>query len=213
MRDRNAPLTRDELADLAWDKMDGLLPAVVQDAGTGRVLMIGYMNRGAVEATLESGFVTFFSRSKQRLWQKGETSGNRLAVKAITSDCDGDALLVLAEPAGPTCHEGTQSCFGDAWLKGPGWLGELSSIVASRAVGQDDKSYTRQLLDAGPERIAQKIGEEGVELALAAVTRDSAGCAEEAADLLYHLAVLLQARGMNWEDIIAVLQRRHAARS
>ncbi len=211
MRDRNAPLTAAEIAGLTWNKMDGLLPAVVQDRRSGRVLMLGYMNREALEATLQSGFATFFSRSKQRLWRKGETSGNHLKVHAVTSDCDGDALLVLADPEGPTCHEGTRSCFGDEWLGGPGWLAELSGIVAERAASADESSYTRRLLDSGPERIAQKIGEEGVELALAAVTRDAAGCAEEAADLLYHVAVLLEARGLSWNEIVDVLRRRHDA--
>jgi phosphoribosyl-AMP cyclohydrolase / phosphoribosyl-ATP pyrophosphohydrolase len=210
MRDRNAPLTSAELEGLAWDKMDGLLPAIVQDRASGRVLMLGYMDRAALLATLDSGVATFFSRSRQRLWRKGETSGNVLNVHAVTSDCDGDALLVIADPQGPTCHEGTLSCFGDAWITGPGWLADLSAIVAERAVAGDDASYTRRLLDGGQERIAQKIGEEGVELALAAVTRDEAGCAEEAADLIYHLAVLLQVRGMTWDQIIAVLRRRRS---
>ncbi len=209
MRDRNAPLTATEIAGLAWGKMDGLLPAVVQDRRSGRVLMLGYMDREALDATLQSGFATFFSRSKQRLWCKGETSGNVLKVHAVTTDCDGDALLVLANPQGPTCHEGTRSCFGDAWLGGPGWLAELSAVVAERAASGDESSYTRRLLEGGPERIAQKLGEEGVELALAAVTRDSAGCAEEAADLLYHLAVLLEARGLSWDEVVDVLRRRH----
>jgi phosphoribosyl-ATP pyrophosphohydrolase/phosphoribosyl-AMP cyclohydrolase len=211
MRDRNAPLTSDEIGGLAWDKMGGLLPVVVQDRRSGQMLMLGYMDPEALAATLASGFVTFFSRSRQQLWRKGETSGNVLAVQAVTSDCDGDALLVLADPTGPTCHEGSRSCFGDAWLAGPGWLAELSSIVADRAISGGEASYTRELLDGGPDRIAQKVGEEGVELALAAVTRDSAACAEEAADLLYHVAVLLQARGLSWEDVVTVLRRRHEA--
>lgn len=211
MRNRNAPLTSADVNGLAWDKMDGLLPALVQDRSSGRVLMLGYMNRNALDATLVSGFATFFSRSKQRLWRKGETSGHVLQVQAVTSDCDGDALLVIANPHGPTCHEGTVSCFGDAWLRGPGWLADLSAIVTGRAASGDESSYTRRLLERGPEHIAQKIGEEGVELALAAVTRDAAGCAEEAADLLYHLSVLLQARGMEWEQVINVLRHRHLA--
>jgi phosphoribosyl-ATP pyrophosphohydrolase/phosphoribosyl-AMP cyclohydrolase len=213
MRDRDTPLTRADMARLAWDKMNGLLPAVVQDRRTGRVLMLGYMDRDALEATLDSGLATFFSRTRQRQWRKGETSGNVLKVHAVTSDCDGDALLVLADPHGPTCHLGSRSCFGDQWAMGPGWLGELSRILAQRASSSDDTSYTRRLLDGGTARIAQKIGEEGVELALAAVTRDAAGCAEEAADLLYHLAVLLQARGMEWTQIIEVLQHRHRPRA
>ncbi|HVM37079.1 MAG TPA: bifunctional phosphoribosyl-AMP cyclohydrolase/phosphoribosyl-ATP diphosphatase HisIE [Sphingomicrobium sp.] len=209
MRDRNAPLTEADDAGLAWDRMDGLLPAVVQHRASGRVLMLGYMNREALAATRESGFVTFYSRSKQRLWQKGETSGNRLRLEAVHCDCDGDALLVLVEPLGPTCHLGSASCFGEDALKGPGWLAELSAVVGNRADSADPASYTRQLLDAGVERVAQKIGEEGVEVALAAVTGDARRCASEAADLLYHLIVLMQARGFGWQDIILVLQGRH----
>jgi phosphoribosyl-ATP pyrophosphohydrolase/phosphoribosyl-AMP cyclohydrolase len=209
MRDRNAPLTPGDAAALDWDKMDGLLPAVVQDRATGRLLMLGYMNREALDATLTSGFVTFFSRSKQRLWRKGETSGNVLKLLSVHEDCDGDALLVLADPEGPTCHLGTASCFGGE-PEGPGWLAELSRIVASRAASGDESSYTRKLLGAGVERVAQKIGEEGVEVALAAVTRDPHSCANEIADLLYHLAVLMEARGFNWDDVIAVLKSRHS---
>ena len=212
MRDRNAPMTSAELEALAWDKMEGLLPAAVQDRSSGRLLMLGYMNRDALAATLENGFVTFFSRSKQRLWQKGETSGNRLKLAAVHEDCDGDALLVLADPEGPTCHLGTTSCFGGE-PDGPGWLAELLAIVAQRAASGDVSSYTRKLLDAGPERIAQKIGEEGVEVALAAVTRDASGCAEEMADLLYHLSVLMQAKGFGWDEVMAVLKVRHSAAS
>lgn len=212
MRDRNAPLTAGEIGSLAWDKMDGLLPAVVQDRVSGRLLMLGYMNREALDATLASGLVTFFSRSKQRLWQKGETSGNVLRLVSVHEDCDGDALLVLADPQGPTCHLGTTSCFGGE-PEGPAWLGELSRIVAERAASADDSSYTRKLIDAGVERIAQKIGEEGVEIALAAVTRDAGGCAEEIADLLYHLSVLMEARDFGWDEVIKVLKRRHSERS
>ena len=212
MRDRNAALTSAELDALAWDKMDGLLPAVVQDRGSGRLLMLGYMNRDALEATLESGFVTFYSRSKQRLWRKGETSGNRLRLSSVHEDCDGDALLVLADPEGPTCHLGTASCFGGE-PDGPGWLAELSAIVHDRAVSGDASSYTRKLLDSGIARVAQKIGEEGVEVSLAALSRDAAGCAEETADLLYHLAVLMEAKGFGWDDVVAVLKQRHARAS
>ncbi|MEQ7874415.1 bifunctional phosphoribosyl-AMP cyclohydrolase/phosphoribosyl-ATP diphosphatase HisIE [Sphingomonas sp. ASV193] len=211
MRDRNAPLTAADLPALAWDKMDGLLPAAVQDAGSGRLLMLGYMDRAALAATLDSGFVTFFSRSKGRLWQKGETSGNRLSLVAINEDCDGDALLVAARPEGPTCHTGAASCFGGDAPAGPGWLAELSGIVAARAASNDEASYTRKLIDAGPARIAQKVGEEGVEIALAAVTRDKEGLGEEIADLLYHLAVLMEVRGLGWDEVVAVLKARHAS--
>lgn len=209
MRDRNAPLTQADLGELAWDKMGGMLPAAVQDRRTGRFLMLAYMNLDALEATLRDGLATFFSRSRQRLWQKGETSGNRLRVSAVQEDCDGDALLVLCDPEGPTCHLGTTSCFGGAGAHGPAWLGELSAIVSERAASGDEKSYTRQLLAEGVPRIAQKVGEEGVELALAAVSRDREGCAEEAADLLYHLTVLMEARGFGWDEVIAVLRQRH----
>lgn len=213
MRDRNAPLTAAEIETLDWTRMGELLPAAVQDARSGRLLMLGYCSRDSLLATLNSGFVTFYSRSKNRLWQKGETSGNRLRLVAIHPDCDRDALLVLAEPTGPTCHLGTVSCFGEAETGGPAWLAELSAIVAQRAASADESSYTRRLLGGGPERIAQKIGEEGVELALAAVTRDSAGCAEEAADLLYHLIVLMQAKGFGWDEVVAVLKERHGRAS
>lgn len=212
MRDRNAPLTPDSLDALAWDKMDGLLPAIVQDAASGAVLMLGYMNRDALAATLESGFATFWSRSKKRLWRKGETSGNGLRVVSVHEDCDADALLVRAEPQGPTCHLGTASCFGGADA-GPGWLAELARIIASRAAADPSESYTARLLAEGPARIAQKVGEEGVEIALAAVTRDAAGCAEESADLVYHLGVLMEAKGFGWADVVAVLKVRHAGQA
>jgi phosphoribosyl-ATP pyrophosphohydrolase/phosphoribosyl-AMP cyclohydrolase len=206
MRDRNAPLTGGDA--LSWDKMEGMIPAVVQGADSGAVLMLGYMDRDALAATLESGFATFFSRSRGRLWRKGETSGNRLRVVSVHEDCDGDALLVRAVPEGPTCHLGTASCFGGEEA-GPGWLAELSRVVAERASAGAEESYTARLLAEGPARIAQKVGEEGVEVALAAVTRDAAGCAEEMADLLYHLAVLMQAKGFDWGDVVRVLQERH----
>ena len=208
MRDRNAPLSEADIADLAWEKMDGLLPAIVQDHASGDVLMLGYMDHAALAATIQTGFATFFSRSKGRLWQKGETSGNRLRVASVHRDCDADALLVRAEPEGPTCHLGTASCFGGE-AAGPGWLAELSRILARRAAAADPSSYTVRLLEEGPARIAQKIGEEGVEVALAAVSRDPAGCAEEVADLLYHVAVLMESRGFGWAEVIAVLRRRH----
>jgi phosphoribosyl-ATP pyrophosphohydrolase/phosphoribosyl-AMP cyclohydrolase len=210
MRDRNAPLSAAEIAGLAWAKMDGMLPAVVQDRMSGALLMLGYMDEEALRATLASGFATFFSRSKGRLWQKGETSGNRLRVVSVHEDCDGDALLVRADPEGPICHLGTQSCFGGE-PDGPGWLADLSTVVAQRIASGDPASYSARLAAEGPARIAQKIGEEGVEIALAAITRDAAGCAEEVADLLYHLAVLMETKGFGWTDVVAVLRARHKA--
>jgi phosphoribosyl-AMP cyclohydrolase / phosphoribosyl-ATP pyrophosphohydrolase len=209
MRDRSAPLTLSEIGDLAWEKMGGLIPALVQDRVSGEVLMLAYVNPQALEATLGTGFATFYSRSKQRLWHKGETSGNRLKVDGVFTDCDGDALLLLVDPEGPACHLGTRSCF-EAHLAGPGWLAELSAIIRARAASDDASSYTRKLLDEGPARIGKKIGEEGVEVALAGVSRDAAGCVEEVADLVYHVGVLMEARGFGWDDVVAALKARHA---
>ena len=209
MRDRNAPLSAAGADSLAWDKMDGLVPAIVQDARTLQVLMLGYMNREALAQTLETGFVTFHSRSRGRLWMKGESSGNRLAVRTVRPDCDGDALLIEADPAGPTCHLGTTSCFTEAGPSGVGWLAKLARIVAQRAAAGASESYTAKLLAQGPVRIAQKIGEEGVEVALAGATGNAADCVSETADLLYHLTVLMQARDFSWEDVAAELARRH----
>ncbi len=194
---------------LAWDKMDGLFPTVVQDADTGQVLMLGYMNREALEATLGTGFATFYSRSKSRLWEKGETSGNRLSVRGVFADCDDDALLVRAVPAGPTCHLGTTSCFSESGPDGVGFLAHLARIVHDRAAAGGEASYTARLLSEGLPKIAQKVGEEGVEVALAAVARDRDGCIEETADLAYHLAVLMEARGYDWRDVARVLEARH----
>lgn len=209
MRDRNAPLSAAEISSLDWDKMGGLIPAIVQDAETGQLLMLGYMNAEALEATLAAGFATFFSRSKDRLWQKGETSGNRLAVKAVYSDCDNDALLIQAEPEGPICHLGTTSCFSDDAASGAGFLAKLGHIVKDRAKADSNESYTARLLGEGIVRIAQKIGEEGVEVALAATTGSAEDCVDEMADLAYHLTVLMEARELGWADVVAKLKDRH----
>jgi len=209
MRDRSTPLTLSEIGELAWEKMGGLMPAVVQDRRSGEVLMVAYMNTESLQATLASGFATFFSRSKQRLWQKGETSGNRLKVHGVFTDCDADALLLLVDAEGPACHLGTRSCF-EADVAGPGWLAQLSAIIAERAASDDPSSYTRKLIEEGPQRIGKKIGEEGVEVALAGVSRDVAGCVEEVADLVFHVGVLMEARGFGWEDVVAALKVRHA---
>lgn len=212
MRDRSAPLTEADVPGLAWNKLGGLMPAIVQDPRSGRVLMLGYMNAEALSATLRTGLATFFSRSKGRLWQKGETSGNRLNVRRVFADCDEDALLVLADPEGPACHLGTRSCF-EADMAGAGWLADLSDIIAERAGSGDPASYTRELLAGGPERIGKKIGEEAVEVALAGVGRDLDGCIEEVADLMYHVAVLMEARGFGWDDVVDLLRKRHAKAS
>jgi phosphoribosyl-ATP pyrophosphohydrolase/phosphoribosyl-AMP cyclohydrolase len=211
MRDRNAPLSADNVAELDWEKMGGLLPAIVQDRRSGRVLMLGYMNGDALEATLNSGLATFFSRSRGRLWQKGETSGHRLQAHAVFADCDSDALLVLAVPEGPACHTGSTSCFGEDAIDGPGWLGDLTAVVRERARTGGPESYTRRLLGEGTGRIAQKVGEEGVEVALAAVSRPTGECAEEIADLLYHLTVLMESLELGWDEVIAILKTRHAS--
>ena len=194
---------------LAWDKMDGLLPVVVQDADTLQVLMLGYMSREALAETEKSGRVTFFSRSKARLWQKGETSGNHLELVDLGPDCDGDALLVRARPAGPTCHRGTTSCFGDEAAPGVGFLAHLGHIIEERARALPPGSYTTELLSAPVTRVAQKVGEEAVETVVAALAQDDAALAGEAADLVYHLLVLLQRRGLGLEDVVATLRARH----
>jgi len=197
-----------KLPTLDWDKGDGLLPAIVQDARDGRVLMLGYMNSEALEKSLDSGKVTFFSRSKQRLWTKGETSGNVLELTGINSDCDHDTLLVQAIPHGPTCHTGTETCFGDTELPPIGLLAQLEQVITERANSSDSSSYTASLLEKGVERCAQKVGEEGVEVALAAVSGNREQLNNEAADLLYHLLVCLRAAGSNLDQVLAVLSTR-----
>ena len=196
-------------AELNWDKVDGLMPAVVQDAATGRVLMLGYMNAEALEKTRETGQVTFFSRTKQRLWTKGETSGNTLELVDIAADCDGDTLRVAAVPKGPTCHLGTDTCFGDEFAPPVGFLAELERIVASRRGADPESSYTARLLDQGVKRCAQKIGEEGVEVALAATAGDREELVNESADLLYHLLVVLAASGVALDEVVGTLRARH----
>lgn len=188
-----------------WSKGDGLLPAIVQDARTLRVLMLGYMDRAALAQTLASGRVTFFSRSKGRLWTKGESSGHFLELASIDLDCDRDTLLVQAHPHGPTCHLQRESCFPSA----PGsTLADLSALVERRAAERPEGSYTTKLFDGSIRRIAQKVGEEGVETALAAVAEDDAALLGEGADLLFHLLVLLRARGLGLADVEAKLRAR-----
>src|SRR5690242_18293588 len=201
-----------DLSRLDWAKGDGLLPAVVQHWLTGEVLMLGYMNAEALAATEASGKVTFWSRSKQRLWMKGESSGHVLALKSIRVDCDADTLLVQAEPHGPTCHLGTSSCFGEDARPPLGFLAELDALVAQRHAERPQGSYTTRLFEAGTRRIAQKVGEEGVESALAAVAQGDEELLGEAADLLFHLSVLLRARGLSLTNVAALLAKRHAAK-
>lgn len=199
-------MTPEQISKLAWGKQGGLLPAIIQDAATGRVLMLGYMSREALAESLRTGKVTFFSRSRSRLWTKGETSGNTLELVAIEADCDADTLLVQAKPSGPTCHLGKESCFPAA----PGnFLAELDALIATRERERPAGSYTTTLFEAGVRRIAQKVGEEGVETALAGVVQDDDALLGESADLLYHLMVLLRARGLSLADVMKVLESRH----
>lgn len=200
-----------DISRLDWPKGDGLLPAIVQHWLTGEVLMLGYMNADALAETQRSGHVTFWSRSKQRLWTKGESSGHVLALKSIRIDCDADTLLVQAEPHGPTCHNGTSSCFGEGVQPSLGFLAELDALVAQRHAERPQGSYTTRLFDGGIRRIAQKVGEEGVETALAAVAQDDDELLGEAADFLFHLTVLLRARGLSLADAVDVLACRHTA--
>ena len=196
---------------LDWVKTDGLIPAIVQDVVDGTVLMLGYMNREALARTLAEGRVTFYSRSRQCLWQKGETSGNVLELVEISADCDADTLRIRARPAGPTCHLGTRSCFdGDANKRtAPGFLGHLETVINARLASGAEDSYVAGLAARGRQRMAQKIGEEGVETALALSTGDTDAMLEESADLLFHMLVALASEGLSLSDVIATLESRH----
>lgn len=202
-----------DVSKVDFDKGQGLVCAVVQDCQTLQVLMVAWMNREVLEETVQSGEATFYSRSRQVRWRKGETSGARIKVKSIASDCDGDTLLLLVEPLGPACHLGTTSCFGRETSPGLGRLGALERTVAARAQADSNDSGTAKLLRQGLKRIAQKVGEEGVETALAGAAGDDKELCEESADLLYHLAVLLKARGLSYADVMAVLAARAEART
>jgi phosphoribosyl-ATP pyrophosphohydrolase/phosphoribosyl-AMP cyclohydrolase len=205
-----------KLPALEWEKMNGLIPAIVQDASNGAVLMLGYMNREALAATEANGRVTFWSRSKGRLWTKGETSGHFLEVCSISVDCDHDTLLILAQPAGPACHLGTATCWGADAPRSLAhrleFLGRLEEIIAQRIADPPPGSYTATLVEAGLTRIAQKVGEEAVELALAAVAQDDEAVIGEAADLFYHTALLLKAKGLSLAQVAAKLESRHTER-
>lgn len=201
-------LTEQQRSQLDWEKTDGMLPAIVQHAVSGEVLMLGYMNSEALQATEKTGKVTFFSRTKNRLWIKGETSGNVLNVVSITPDCDNDTLLVLAHPVGPTCHTGTSSCFSPAASQWQ-FLFELEQLLAIRKTADPESSYTARLYASGTKRIAQKVGEEGLETALAATVHDREELTNEASDLMYHLLVLLQDQDLDLATIIGRLRERH----
>jgi phosphoribosyl-ATP pyrophosphohydrolase/phosphoribosyl-AMP cyclohydrolase len=194
-----------------WDKVDGLIPAIVQDFSSSQVLMMGYMNQDALNKTFSTGQVTFYSRTKQRLWTKGETSGNVLQLKNAALDCDNDTLLVKVNPIGPTCHTGTTTCWdGDNQEESQMvWLHQLEQLLAARKDADPDSSYTASLYHRGTKRISQKVGEEGVEVALAATSGDKAELICESADLIYHLLVLLQDQGLSFNDVINKLKERH----
>lgn len=193
---------------LDFDKMDGLIPAIVQDATTKNVLMLGYMNEEALRKTTETGLVTFYSRSKKRLWTKGEQSGNFLKLDTIQKDCDADSLLVLAYPQGPTCHKGTDSCFGTN-SKAPFSLSYLESIITARKQHPSSQSYTSSLFKKGINKVAQKVGEEAVELVIEAKDDNKALFLGEAADLMYHYLVLLAAKDIKLKEVLQILEKRH----
>lgn len=206
----------EDLAKLDWPKGGGLLPAVIQHAATGAVLMLGYMNREALHDTLSCGLVVLFSRSRNRLWTKGETSGHHLHVVSVSADCDADTVLVLAEPQGPVCHRGTPTCFADqspTAAQRLAFLNQLEAVIAQRIAEKPEGSYTARLFAGGPTRIAQKIGEEGVEVALAAVAGDDQKVLGESADLLYHLLLLLKSRNLSLAQVVTELASRHEQRA
>ena len=210
----NELITPTNVSTLDFAKSDNLLPAVVQHADSGAVLMVGYMNAEALLETFNRRRVVFFSRSKQRLWMKGETSGHVLDLVEVRTDCDRDALLVTARPHGPVCHTGTATCFGDEPAAGSAlaFLSRLEGVIEQRVAENPEGSYTARLFAKGPKRIAQKVGEEGLEVALAAVAETDDKVVSESADLLYHLLVLLKSRGVTLARVVTELESRHAGK-
>jgi len=202
-------VTTGNIKQLAWQKMDNLIPAIIQHAATGTVLMQGYMNQASLTATLTTGKATFFSRSKQALWVKGETSGNFLHVEQVLTDCDQDSLLIACTPTGPSCHLGTESCFVEQKLTQQNFLSQLEQVIASRKGDDPKESYTAHLFSRGTTKMAQKVGEEGVEVALAAVAETKEDLLGECADLFYHTLVLLADQKIELSEVMAVLQQRH----
>ena len=202
-------VSKDNINELAWEKMDNLIPAIIQHAATGAVLMQGYMNQASLAETLASGKATFYSRSKQALWVKGETSGNYLHVNQVLTDCDQDSLLIACTPIGPTCHLGTESCFPEQKLTNQNFLSQLEQVIASRKDDDPKESYTAHLFSRGTTKMAQKVGEEGVEVALAAVAETKEDLLGECADLFYHTLVLLADQKIDLSEVMTVLQDRH----
>jgi len=202
-------VTVDNINELAWQKMDNLIPAIIQHSATGAVLMQGYMSKESLAATFDSGKATFFSRSKQALWLKGETSGNFLNVEQVLADCDQDSLLIACTPVGPSCHLGTESCFPEQKLTQQNFLSQLEQVIASKKNDDPKESYTAHLFSRGTTKMAQKVGEEGVEVALAAVAETKEDLLGECADLFYHTLVLLADQNINLNEVMSVLQERH----
>ena len=199
-----------KIQDLNWNKVNGLIPTIVQGVRSGRVLMLGFMNPEALEKTMETGLVTFWSRSRQKLWTKGETSGNSLKVKEIRPDCDGDSLLALVEPQGPTCHRGTVSCFGqDHELVALEFLNFLEELILDRKKRKPQDSYTTELFEKGLPQIAKKVGEEAVEVIVSAFQKQQC-TVDESADLLFHLLVFLAEREVSMVEVVEELKRRHS---
>ena len=198
-----------KLLSLDFDKMGGLIPAVIQDTVTRKVLMVGFMNQDAYQKTCEIGQVTFFSRTKNRLWTKGEESGNFLDVDEILIDCDSDTLLIMARPRGPVCHTGSDTCFGEVNTRGIAFLDYLQHFIQRRKAEMPEGSYTTHLFSKGINRMAQKVGEEAVETVIEAKDNNNDLFIGEAADLVYHLIVLLTAKGFSLDDVAAKLESRH----
>lgn len=194
---------------LDFDKMDGLVPAIIQDSRTLKVLMLGFMNKEAYDKTVETGKVTFWSRTKQRLWTKGETSGNTLTVVDIKADCDNDTLLIKAIPAGPVCHTGNDTCWNEQNQNPIMFLSELQRFIERRHEEMPEGSYTTSLFQSGCGRMAQKVGEEAIESVIEAMANNNERLIYEASDLLYHLIVLLTSKGLKIEDLAEELQKRH----
>lgn len=201
-----------DVNELDWDKGDGLLPAIIQDSITKQILMLGYMNKESLEKTLETEHVTFFSRSKKNLWVKGETSGNYLDFVSAEIDCDQDTILIQATPCGPTCHTGTVSCFNNDKGSSVLFLKQLGDLIKERNKERPEGSYTTQLFEEGQSRIAQKVGEEGVELSLAHMKNDKEEILNESADLLFHTLVLLENADLSLDEVCEVLKQRHASK-
>jgi phosphoribosyl-ATP pyrophosphohydrolase/phosphoribosyl-AMP cyclohydrolase len=202
-----------EKMNIDFSKMNGLIPAIVQDAVSGKVLMQGYMNEEALEKTRESGMVTFFSRSKNRLWTKGETSGNFMELVSIAGDCDGDSILVKANPRGPVCHTGSDTCWDEENSSKTGFIDQLRAIIKNRKNNPSDKSYTASLFAKGINKVAQKVGEEAVEIVIEAKDENKELFLGEAADLLFHYLVLLEAKGYELDEVMEVLIDRHSKKS